>query len=257
MPNAGLPAADRGRRALPADARGAGRRARHVHPRVRAVAGRRLLRHDARAPPAGRRARTAAVSSPPRKPRREPGASSLYQHVPFRQDTSYLSIGERTNANGSKAFREAMLAERWDDCVEIARDQTRDGAHLLDLCVDYVGRDGVADMRRAAFRLATASTLPIVLDSTEPAVIEAGLESLGGRVRRQLGQLRGRRRPALPVRPDHAARQGARRRRRRPDHRRGGPGPHRRAEGPGRRAADRRPDRRVGDARRATSSSTA
>jgi len=116
-----------------------------------------------------------------RRPRPEPGVSSLYQHVPFRQDTAYLSIGERTNANGSKAFREAMLAERWDDCIEIARDQTRDGAHLLDVCVDYVGRDGVADMRAVAGRFATASTLPLVLDSTEPAVIEAGLEMLGGR----------------------------------------------------------------------------
>ncbi len=116
-----------------------------------------------------------------RKPRREPGASSLYQHVPFRQDTSYLSIGERTNANGSKAFKEAMLAERWDDCVEIARSQIRDGAHMLDLNVDYVGRDGVADMTTAAFRLATSSTLPIVLDSTEPELIEAGLETLAGR----------------------------------------------------------------------------
>ncbi|KAB2379637.1 methionine synthase [Actinomadura montaniterrae] len=116
-----------------------------------------------------------------RRPRPEPGASSLYQHVPFRQDTSYLAIGERTNANGSKAFREAMLERRWDDCVKIARDQARDGAHLLDLCVDYVGRDGVADMKELAFRLATAATPPIVLDSTEVPVIEAGLEMLGGR----------------------------------------------------------------------------
>src|SRR5581483_3160107 len=92
-----------------------------------------------------------------------------------------LTIGERTNANGSKAFREAMLEQHWDRCVEIARDQTRDGAHLLDVCVDYVGRDGVADMHEVAFRFATASTLPLVLDSTEPAVIEAGLECLGGR----------------------------------------------------------------------------
>ena len=116
-----------------------------------------------------------------RRPRPEAGAASLYQSVPFRQDTAYLSIGERTNANGSKAFREAMLEQRWEDCVEIARDQIRDGAHLLDLCVDYVGRDGVADMRELAGRLATASTLPIVLDSTEPQVLEAGLEMLGGR----------------------------------------------------------------------------
>jgi 5-methyltetrahydrofolate--homocysteine methyltransferase len=108
-------------------------------------------------------------------------SASLYSEVQFRQDTSYLSIGERTNANGSKAFREALLAERWDDCVDIARSQIRDGAHLLDLNVDYVGRDGAADMSELAFRLATASTLPIVLDSTEPPVLQAGLERLPGR----------------------------------------------------------------------------
>ncbi|MFJ6987031.1 MULTISPECIES: methionine synthase [unclassified Streptomyces] len=116
-----------------------------------------------------------------RSPRPEAGAASLYQTVPFRQDASYLAIGERTNANGSKKFREAMLEARWDDCVEMAREQIREGAHLLDLCVDYVGRDGVADMAELAGRFATASTLPIVLDSTEVEVIEAGLEKLGGR----------------------------------------------------------------------------
>ncbi|MFF8846110.1 methionine synthase [Streptomyces sp. NPDC015127] len=116
-----------------------------------------------------------------REPRPEPGAASLYQSVPFRQDTAYMAIGERTNANGSKKFREAMLEGRWDDCVEMARDQIREGAHMLDLCVDYVGRDGVADMEELAGRFATASTLPIVLDSTEVDVIRAGLEKLGGR----------------------------------------------------------------------------
>ncbi|PWI08196.1 methionine synthase [Streptomyces sp. NWU339] len=116
-----------------------------------------------------------------RDPRPEPGAASLYQTVPFRQDTSYLAIGERTNANGSKKFREAMLEGRWDNCVEMAREQIREGAHMLDLCVDYVGRDGVADMEELAGRFATASTLPIVLDSTEVPVIQAGLEKLGGR----------------------------------------------------------------------------
>ena len=116
-----------------------------------------------------------------RKPELEPGASSLYQYVPFRQDKTYLAIGERTNANGSRAFRDALLAEDWEKCVEIARDQIRDGAHMLDLSVDYVGRDGAKDMSELASRFATSSTLPIVLDSTEPAVLKAGLEHLGGR----------------------------------------------------------------------------
>ncbi|MFP3990216.1 methionine synthase [Streptomyces sp. E11-3] len=125
--------------------------------------------------------RVRGLSPTAREPRPEPGAASLYQTVPFRQDTSYMAIGERTNANGSKKFREAMLEARWDDCVEMARDQIREGAHMLDLCVDYVGRDGVADMAELAGRFATASTLPIVLDSTEVDVIQAGLEKLGGR----------------------------------------------------------------------------
>ncbi|MGW0873255.1 methionine synthase [Streptomyces sp. NPDC002740] len=125
--------------------------------------------------------RVRGASPTERQPRPEPGAASLYQTVPFRQDTAYMAIGERTNANGSKKFREAMLEGRWDDCVEMARDQIREGAHMLDLCVDYVGRDGVADMDELAGRFATASTLPIVLDSTEVPVIRAGLERLGGR----------------------------------------------------------------------------
>ena len=118
---------------------------------------------------------------PTRTPGIDPGASSLYQYVPFRQDKTYLAIGERTNANGSRAFRDALLNEDWEKCVEIARDQIRDGAHMLDLSVDYVGRDGAADMSQIASRFATASTLPIVLDSTEPSVLKAGLEHLGGR----------------------------------------------------------------------------
>jgi 5-methyltetrahydrofolate--homocysteine methyltransferase len=111
----------------------------------------------------------------------EPAVSSLYTSVPFKQEASVLVIGERTNANGSKAFREAMIAEDYQKCLDIAKEQTRDGAHLLDLCVDYVGRDGAADMTSLASRLATASTLPIMLDSTETAVLRAGLEHLGGR----------------------------------------------------------------------------
>jgi 5-methyltetrahydrofolate--homocysteine methyltransferase len=111
----------------------------------------------------------------------ESAVSSLYAATPFAQDASVLMIGERTNANGSKAFRDAMIAEDYQKCLDIAKQQTRDGAHLLDLCIDYVGRDGVADMNALASRLATASTLPIMLDSTETPVLRAGLEHLGGR----------------------------------------------------------------------------
>ncbi|MFV0427928.1 MAG: methionine synthase [Arachnia sp.] len=127
---------------------------------------------------------SAAVSGRPIPAREvidQRSVSSLYTEVPFAQDASYLSIGERTNANGSKAFREAMLADNLDECVDIAKAQARDGAHILDLCIDYVGRDGVADMARLAGRLATAVTLPIMLDSTEPEVVRAGLEHLAGR----------------------------------------------------------------------------
>lgn len=121
------------------------------------------------------------VEQAKRAPVHEPSVSSIYSSVPFEQDASILMIGERTNANGSKAFREAMLAGDWQKCLDIAKDQTRDGAHMLDLCVDYVGRDGTADMAELASRLATASTLPIMLDSTETPVLKAGLEHLGGR----------------------------------------------------------------------------
>ncbi|GAA3345759.1 methionine synthase [Amorphoplanes nipponensis] len=125
--------------------------------------------------------RVRGLKAAPRGPQHAPAAASIYHEVPFRQDAGVLMIGERTNANGSKAFREPMLAGDWQACVEIARSQARDGSHLLDLCVDYVGRDGTQDMRELAGRFATASTLPIMLDSTEPQVVEAGLEMLGGR----------------------------------------------------------------------------
>lgn len=123
-----------------------------------------------------------AATEPARTPtEREAGIASLYHHVNFDQESAYLAIGERTNANGSKAFRQAMLEERWDDCVDIAREQVRVGAHLLDVCIDYVGRDGVADIKEIVSRFASASTLPLVIDSTEPPVLQAGLELIGGR----------------------------------------------------------------------------
>ena len=116
-----------------------------------------------------------------RTPVLEPGAASIFTAVPFAQDTSFLAVGERTNANGSKAFREAMLAEDWDTCEAMARDQVKEGSHLIDLCVDYVGRDGTRDMDELARRFAERITAPVMLDSTEPEVIEAGLQRYGGR----------------------------------------------------------------------------
>jgi 5-methyltetrahydrofolate--homocysteine methyltransferase len=125
--------------------------------------------------------RLAGATAVTRTPLRENGVASLYQHVPFSQENAFLAIGERTNANGSRAFRDAMLEEKWDDCVDIARNQIRDGAHVLDVCIDYVGRDGVDDVREIVSRFASASTLPLVIDSTEPAVLQAGMELIGGR----------------------------------------------------------------------------
>ncbi|GMQ97737.1 MAG: methionine synthase [Acidimicrobiia bacterium] len=109
------------------------------------------------------------------------GVTSTYATVPFEQDTSFLIIGERTNANGSKAFRDAMLAGDIDASVAIGEDQVAEGAHLVDLCVDYVGRDGVSDIDVLAQRFATDVTAPVVIDSTEPEVMQAALERIGGR----------------------------------------------------------------------------
>ncbi len=111
----------------------------------------------------------------------EPAAASIYTSVPFKQDTSFLVVGERTNANGSKAFREAMLAADWDTCVAMAQDQVKEGSHLIDVCVDYTGADGVADMTEVASRLCTQSTVPMMVDSTEGPVVRAALEWIGGR----------------------------------------------------------------------------
>jgi 5-methyltetrahydrofolate--homocysteine methyltransferase len=116
-----------------------------------------------------------------RESRHEPGCASMYTHVPFDQAPSVLLVGERTNANGSKKFREAMLADDWDTCVAMAREAVKGGAHVLDVCVDFTGEDGVADMAEVVSRFATQATLPLMLDSTEPDVIEAGLTRIAGK----------------------------------------------------------------------------
>jgi 5-methyltetrahydrofolate--homocysteine methyltransferase len=125
--------------------------------------------------------RCSQLEVPRRTVENEPGATSIYSLVPFHQDASFLIIGERTNANGSKKFREAMLDADWDQCVQMAKDQIKEGAHVLDVCVDYVGRDGTGDMNEIVSRFATQSTAPLVLDSTETPVLEAGLQHNGGR----------------------------------------------------------------------------
>src|SRR3989440_8549963 len=116
-----------------------------------------------------------------RHPVHEPGCASIYSHVPFRQETSFLVVGERTNANGSKRFKESMLEADWETCVQMAREQVTEGAHVLDVCVDYVGRDGTEDMHEVAGRFATQASIPLVFDSTEPQVMEAGLQHFGGK----------------------------------------------------------------------------
>jgi 5-methyltetrahydrofolate--homocysteine methyltransferase len=117
----------------------------------------------------------------PREPVHEPSLSSLYQSVPLDQDTTYLTVGERCNANGSRKFRDLMLEGDLDGMVGVAKEQIRGGAHVLDVCVDYVGRDGVPDMDTLTAVLAQQSTVPIMLDSTQADVLEAGLKRLGGR----------------------------------------------------------------------------
>jgi 5-methyltetrahydrofolate--homocysteine methyltransferase len=116
-----------------------------------------------------------------REPRFEPSIASLYTPCPIEQETSFLIVGERLNANGSRKVLDLLLAEDWDAITQIAREQVREGAHALDVCVDYVGRDGTRDITAIVGRLATASTLPLVIDSTEVAVVGAALRRIAGR----------------------------------------------------------------------------
>jgi 5-methyltetrahydrofolate--homocysteine methyltransferase len=110
-----------------------------------------------------------------------PQISSLYNAEDIRQDNSYLIVAERTNTNGSKKFRELLKADDWDSLVSMARDEMRDGSHMLDVCVDFVGRDGVRDMHEVVRRYVNSINAPLMLDSTNPAVMEAGLKLAGGR----------------------------------------------------------------------------
>jgi 5-methyltetrahydrofolate--homocysteine methyltransferase len=121
------------------------------------------------------------ISPKPRSPRLEPGASSIYFSQPYVQDNSFLIIGERVNASGSKKMRDLLEAEDWDGLVALAKEQEREGAHVLDVNVDFVGRDGVADMHELVSRLVTNVKIPLMLDSTEWQKMESGLKLAGGK----------------------------------------------------------------------------
>jgi 5-methyltetrahydrofolate--homocysteine methyltransferase len=108
-------------------------------------------------------------------------ASSNFIQQPYRQDTSFLIVGERVNASGSRKMRDLLGAEDWDGLVSLAKEQEREGAHVLDVNVDYVGRNGEADMHELAARLSTNIKIPLMFDSTEWQKMEAGLQHAGGK----------------------------------------------------------------------------
>jgi len=116
-----------------------------------------------------------------RMPSLEPSVSSLYQSVTIQQDNALLAVGERTNANGSKKFRELLAAGDIDGMVQMAREQVRQGSHLIDVCAAYVGRDEAEDMCGLLKRFVTDVTVPLVIDSTEVGVLEASLKLAGGK----------------------------------------------------------------------------
>jgi 5-methyltetrahydrofolate--homocysteine methyltransferase len=116
-----------------------------------------------------------------RQPSLEPAAASIYSTQPYDQDNSFLIVGERLNASGSKKCRDLLNAEDWNGLVSMARAQVKEGAHILDVNVDYVGRDGVRDMHELVSRIVNNVTLPLMLDSTEWEKMEAGLKVAGGK----------------------------------------------------------------------------
>ncbi len=109
------------------------------------------------------------------------GCSSLYQFQPYKQDNSFFIIGEKTNANGSRAFRDMLAAENWDGLTELARELENEGSHVLDVCAAYVGRDEARDMFELLSRYNRHITVPIMIDSTEWPVVEKSLQTLAGK----------------------------------------------------------------------------
>jgi 5-methyltetrahydrofolate--homocysteine methyltransferase len=110
-----------------------------------------------------------------------PAVASLYGQVPLRQENAYLSIGERCNANGSRQFKRLQEQGDWEGCVEMAREQVREGSNTLDICTAFVGRDEIADMTQVVSRMRGAINAPLVIDSTELIVLEAALKLYGGK----------------------------------------------------------------------------
>jgi len=124
----------------------------------------------------GGRARKDAAKSTP-----TPGCSSLYSVAEFRQDNSFLIVGERTNTNGSRQFKNLLAKDDWEGLVSMGKELVRDGSHVLDVCVDYVGRDGVRDMTEVVKRFARQVSVPLMIDSTQVDVIEVGLKHAPGK----------------------------------------------------------------------------
>jgi len=123
----------------------------------------------------------AGLKPAPRHIKKQAMVASLFSAVSLRQNPAPALIGERTNANGARQFRDLLEAEDFAGMTAMGREQSRGGAHLIDLCVAFVGRDEVADMQRLVPMFATQVNLPLVIDSTSPAAIEAALKAHGGR----------------------------------------------------------------------------
>lgn len=181
VPNAGLPALVEGRTEYP------------LGPKPFAEALRKFVREEGVSIVGGccgttpehiRQMVEAVGDAPPGKVEKEPmrpSCTSLYSAVEMRQDSSFLIVGERTNTNGSRQFKRLISDDEFDETVSMAKELMRDGSHVLDVCVDYVGRDGVKDMREVVQRFVRQVAAPLMIDSTQIDVMEAGLKLAGGK----------------------------------------------------------------------------
>jgi 5-methyltetrahydrofolate--homocysteine methyltransferase len=123
----------------------------------------------------------ASLAPVERRVKLTPAVSSLYTSVPLRQENAVFAVGERSNANGSRKFRDLLGEENWDALVGIGREQVKEGSHTLDVCVAYVGRPEASDMAQVVSRYRGQVTVPLMIDSTETPVIETALKLLGGK----------------------------------------------------------------------------